>query len=161
MMGLGDANLRVRPAGLLTAVHERDHASQVGLIGEELQVVEQLHVRLESFGHTRRLIDVWAFFGALFFSLLDPALDVTERLEIVVHLPGVRRAEFLLKLPHAGGHRIEDAPVLTEASCPYTGIGAVARSEQSLENDARIVFRHQRQRWREPRQRAAVRTAVA
>ncbi len=45
VMGFGHADLRVRPAGLLAAVHERDHACQIGLVRQQLQIVEQLDVR--------------------------------------------------------------------------------------------------------------------
>jgi hypothetical protein len=51
MMRLRDPDLRVRPAGLLASVHERDHACQIGLVREQLQVVQQLDVRLEAVGH--------------------------------------------------------------------------------------------------------------
>ena len=55
VMRLGDADLRIRPAGLLAAVHERDHPRQIGLVGQQLQVVEQPHVRLEPIRNTGRL----------------------------------------------------------------------------------------------------------
>ena len=74
MMRLGDADLRIRPAGLLAAVHEGDHPRQVGLVGQHLQVVEQLHVRLEPVRDTCRLIDIGPLFRALFLRLLDPPL---------------------------------------------------------------------------------------
>ena len=51
MMRLGNPDLRIRPAGLFASVHERDHARQIGLVGQQLQVVEQLDVRLEPVRH--------------------------------------------------------------------------------------------------------------
>ena len=41
------------------------------------------------------------------------------------------------------------------------GVGAVARAEHPLEKHARIVFGHQRQRRRQPGERAAIGAAVA
>ena len=161
MMRIGDAELRVRPRALLTAVHERDHARQIALKRQHLQVVKQPHVLVERIGNADRPIDFGQLSRALFLGLLDPPLDVAQRLEIVAHFRVVGRAEPLLKLPHARGHRIENAAVLAETRCAHARIGAVARPEQPLEHDARIVFRHQRQGRRQPRQRVAVRAAVA
>ncbi len=51
MMRLGDPDLWVRAPGLLASVHESDHTCQIRLIGEQLQIVQQLDVRLEALGH--------------------------------------------------------------------------------------------------------------
>jgi hypothetical protein len=77
-MRFGDPDLRVRTPGLFAAIHERDHAGEIGLIGQYLQVVEQLHVRLEPVRNARRLIDVRPLAIFLLLRLLDPAFDVTE-----------------------------------------------------------------------------------
>ena len=53
MMGFGDAHLRVRSRALFTAVHESDHPCQVALVRQQLQVVQQLHVRVERIGNAR------------------------------------------------------------------------------------------------------------
>ena len=80
VMGLGHADLRVRPSGLFAAVHERDHARQVRLIREQLQIVEELHVRLEAVGHSGGPVDLRTAPGALLLRFLDAAFDVAERL---------------------------------------------------------------------------------
>ncbi len=99
--------------------------------------------------------------GALLLCFLNPPFGVAERLEVVAQLRIVRRPERLLQLFHARGDRVENATVLAQPSFAHRGIRAIARSEQSLEYDARIVLRHQRQGRRAPRQRAAVCAAVA
>src|SRR6188768_682105 len=161
MVRLGDPDLRIRTAGLLAAVHEGDHPRQIRLIGENLKVVEQLHVGLESVWHTRRLYQLRPLPRTLLLGLLDPTLRISQRLEIVTQLGVVRCAQLVLKLLHASGYRVEDAAILAQARRAHARISAVGRSEQPLEDNARVVLSHERQRRRPPRERAAVRTAVA
>ena len=161
MVRLVDAQLRIRPTGLFAPVHERNHACQVGLVGQKLQIVEQRHVSVECVRNARGPVDVRHLLRTLFLGLLDPPLHVAQRRQVVVHLRAVCGAERPLELPHTIEHRVENAPVLAEAGRAHASVGAVGRAEQPLEHDARVVFRHQGQRRREPGQRAAVRTAVA
>ena len=39
MVRLGNADLRIGAAGLLASVHERSHTREVGLVGQQLQVI--------------------------------------------------------------------------------------------------------------------------
>ena len=141
--------------------HERDHARQVGLKRQELEVVEQLDVRLKPIGHARRSLHVRNLLAALFLGLLDPPLHVAQGLQVVAHLLVVAGSQRLLQLPDARGHRIEDAAVALETLRAHPRVRAFSGTEQALEHHARVVFRHQRQRGRQPRQRAAVSAAVA
>ena len=104
MMRLRNPDLRIGTAGLLAAVHERNHAGQIRLIRKHLQVVEQLHVRLEAIGNTGRLNQLRPLSRALLFCLLNSALGISQRLEIITELRVVGRPELLLKLLHARGH---------------------------------------------------------
>ena len=160
MMRLGDPDLRIGPAGLLAAVHESDDPRQVRLIGQQLQVIQQPDMLLEHVRNTGGLGHVGQRFCALFFRFLDSPLHVAKRSEIVVHLPVVGPAQLLLKLIHAIVDRIEKALVLAETRRAHARIRAVARSEHPLEEHARIVFGHQRQRRRQPGKRGAVGATV-
>ena len=66
-----------------------------------------------------------------------------------------------LELIHAIVHGIDQALVLLQTGCAHARVGAVARTEHPLEKHARIVFGHQRQGRRQPRERAAMGATVA
>ena len=70
-------------------------------------------------------------------------------------------AKLALELIHAIVHGIEQAPVLLEPRRAHPRVRAVARAEHPLEKHARVVLGHQRQRRREPGERAAVGATVA
>src|SRR5205809_3739475 len=84
MMRFRNANLWIRPSILFAAIHKGGHAGQVRLEGQQLQVVEKAHMRLEPIGntfgprHIRRGIAGWPALRALFFGLLDSSFDVSK-----------------------------------------------------------------------------------
>src|SRR4029077_2136724 len=65
VMRLWNADLRVGPRTLLTAVHERADTRDVRLISQKLQVVEQMRVVVEALRNAGRPRHVRYFFGAL------------------------------------------------------------------------------------------------
>jgi hypothetical protein len=78
-----------------------------------------------------------------------------------VHLGVVGWAKLLLKLLHAVGDGIEKALVLLEARRPRGRVRTIARAKEPLEYRAWIVFGHQRQRRRQPGERAAYRRSYS
>jgi hypothetical protein len=81
MMGFGNANLRIRPSILLSAIHEGSHPCQIGLESQQLEIVEKSDVRFECVGNTygpRHIGSAVAGFAALLLSLLDATLDVAK-----------------------------------------------------------------------------------
>ena len=93
MVRLGHANLRIGPGALLLADHERDHARQVRLEREQLQVEHQLQVILEDRRHARRLVHVRQIEIPLRLGALDSPLDVANRLGELVDLRLILRPE--------------------------------------------------------------------
>src|SRR6266853_4541117 len=114
MMRFRDSDLRIRSARLFAAVHKCDYSREVRLIGQELQVIQQPDVWIESIRYPGGLGDGGHLFCALLFRFLDSPFHIAKRREIVIHLPVVGPAELLLELIHAIADRIEKAPVLAE-----------------------------------------------
>ena len=112
MMRLRNPDLRIRTSGLLASVHERNHACEVGLIRQQLQVVHQLGMRLESVGNACGPRHVGHLFRILLLGLLQSPLDVANRSHVVVDFRLIRRTEPLLELSHTIGDGIENAPIL-------------------------------------------------
>src|SRR5579864_5614529 len=86
-------NLRIGASALFLADHKRDHAREIGLERQELQVEHQRQVVFENRWRALRLLDRRQLNAALFLSLLDAAFDVANRLRIFVHLSLVLRPE--------------------------------------------------------------------
>ena len=86
---VGNADLVVGSCAELAARHERGHTSQVGLVGEHLQVVHQLRVLVEPGRHIRRTFDRRQFPGGLFLGLLDAPLHIANGVEILGELGAV------------------------------------------------------------------------
>src|SRR5262249_47054817 len=81
MMRLGDADLRVRSPVLFAAIHKGGDSCQIRLKGEQLQIVEQPHVRFEVAWNAYRAFhvrDAVISCAALFFSLLDTSLHIAK-----------------------------------------------------------------------------------
>src|ERR1700676_2197148 len=114
MMRLPDSDLWIGSARLLASIHERYHACQVRLIRQQLQIVEQANVILEAVRDAGGAGYFGQLLAALLFCFLDPPFHVAKGSQIIVHLTVISRTELLLKLLHAVGNRIENAPVLLE-----------------------------------------------
>src|SRR5690349_5724646 len=113
MMGLGNADLRVRPSILFASIHKSGHASQIGLECQQLQVVEKPDVMLEVVGNSDGALDVSnvspvSGYKVLFLGLLDAPFHVAERLEIVAHSPVVAGTKVSLQSLHAVRDRIQN-----------------------------------------------------
>src|SRR6516164_8380005 len=98
VMRVLDPDLRIRATGQFTPHHERHHASEVALIGENLQIEHQLHVLFERRWNTSRRLDVGQHRRrALSFGGLYPAFDVTNALEVLLDLEPVAAANPMLE----------------------------------------------------------------
>src|SRR5262245_16871014 len=86
MMGLRDADLRIRSPILFASIHERGYSGEVGLESQQLQIVEKLHVLFEPIRSACGPLDVRYIFRALFFGLLYSSFHVAKRREVVVDL---------------------------------------------------------------------------
>src|SRR6266850_2141459 len=87
---------------------------------------------------------------ALLLGLLDAALDLADRVEILVDPGTVARAEFPLEARHVFRHPIQNAAILLQFGAPFFGAASVA--EQPLKDHARISFRRKRRGGRRPGQ---------
>ena len=91
VMRLVDADLREGAPADLPPQHQRDHARQVALIGEHLQVEHQLHVIGERRRDARRLVDHRQR-RVLLLGPLNPPFDVADRFEVFARAsPGPTR----------------------------------------------------------------------
>ncbi len=152
MVRFGHADLRIRPRALLLADHERDHARQIRLEGQHLQVEHQGQVILEHRRHALRLVHRRQIEIALLFRLLDAALDVAHRFGVLVDLRLILGPERLAQAGQLVVDRIENALVLAEPRFARGAVGAAAVAEQFLEHRARVELHRQRLRLAAPRQ---------
>ena len=90
---VGHADLRVGAGADLASVHEADDARQIALIGEPLQVEHQLGVLFEGRRHACTAARLRQVAIVLLLRLLNAALDVANRVEILRQLGLVARAE--------------------------------------------------------------------
>ena len=86
----------------------------------------------------------------MFLGLLDAALDLADRIEILVDPGTIAGAEFSLEAGHVFRDPVQNAAVLPQLGAPLFGAATVA--EQPLENDTGIGFGRKRRRGRRPRQ---------
>ena len=96
MVPFGDADLRVGAVADLARHHEREHARDVGAVGEREQVVHQPHVlRVLERNAAGRLRDLdVGVRGDLRFRALQTTLDLANALEVVVeHVAVVLRRD--------------------------------------------------------------------
>ncbi len=89
----------------------------------------------------------------LLFGPLDAALDVADRLEILLELALVAGADPHAQTRQAAGDVVEHALLVFEPGHAGGRVGAVALAEQPLEDGARIDFRRQRAGRSTPRHR--------
>jgi len=92
-------------------------------------------LRLLHMRQGRRQLDVALFF-ALFFGLLNAALDVANRLGIFVHFDLVARPELSLQARQLLRHRVENALVLPQSGFARGALRAAAIAN-SFSNTAR------------------------
>ena len=125
-----DADGGIRPVAQLAADQEGDHACDVGLPGEELQVEHQIDVLLEGVGDTEGHREVGRRLQVAPLRPLDAALHVPDRVEVLRHPARVGRTDGPLQAGGVAEHRIEDAAVLLQAwraarpACPRSRTGA-------------------------------------
>ena len=99
---LGDAALRIDAARRVAAHLEREHARDVGLERERLQVEHQLDVLVERVGHAGRRAGQLARLAAHVarLDLLDAPLDLADVLEIALHPLPIARVEPPIEIRH-------------------------------------------------------------
>ncbi len=156
MVRVRHADLWIRHAAELAPEHERDHARQVGLIREDLQVAHQPHVLIVGGGNAGRMIDAGQFLAALLLGFLNPPFDVANRVEILDQLHAVALPERALQARDFVANGVEQAAVLPDAPLTHPWIGAAAVAEQPFEDGARIVLGRQRRARSEPGDRVGV-----
>ena len=155
----GDAELGIGPASELPPQHEGRHARDVRLVREPLEVEHQSRVRTEIFrdpGGTleRRQLAV----GGLVRRPQAP-LDLSHRLQVLVHAGAVGRPHRPLQGGDVRGHVIEDAAVPAHLGAALGGGAAVA--EEALEDHGRVPLGRKRGRGRSPGDRVEVGAVVA
>ena len=168
VMGIVDANLRIRAAAHLPAIHEREDAGDVGLVGQPLQVEHKLDVVAEDLRNGSRWLVKQAATesadGSLpvrrrRLSLLDATLDFAHRIKVFGRPGAIARPEARLQSLHVLRDRIENATVLSHLRA--TTLGGAAFAKQPLEHDAWVILGRQRGCRRPPRNRIEVCAAVA
>jgi hypothetical protein len=137
MMRFGHADLRIGPRALLLADHEGDHARQIRLEREHLQVEHQVEVILEDRRDALRFVHLRQIQIALLLRLLNAPLDVADRIGVLVDLGLILRAQRLSERRQLVVHGIENALVLAEPRLTRGAIGAAAVAEQAFSNTAR------------------------
>src|SRR5215470_5193363 len=143
-MRFGHTDLRIGARALLLADHERDHAGEIGLECEQLQVEHDSEMVFEYRRRALRLLDRRELKVALLLGACDAALDVADGVGVFIHLRAVLRAKFALQTRQLILYGIEDALVLPEPRLASLAISASAVAEQGLEHGARVPLHRQR-----------------
>ena len=97
--------------------------------------------------------------GCFGLGLLDAALHLTDRIEILVDLAAIVRAELVLEARDIVLDPIKQAGALTKSGAAV--FDAATLAEKALENDARVRFGRERRRGRGPREIVLVDTGEA
>ena len=160
VVGVGDADGAVGPVAPLAAVHQRDHARQVGLERDGDEVRHEPDVLLEGRRDAvgaveHRQVD------AVVARVSDTPLHLAHRVEIVAQLAAVARAQRRAQPRGVVEHEVEQAAVLPRPDGPHRRIGGVAVAEQPREYPARVVLVGQRRGGRAPGDGVAVGAAIA
>src|SRR5690606_36631552 len=103
---------------------------------EELQVEHQARVLLVRIGDDRRPRRQIEILAAVLFRALNPALDLADRVEVLVELAKIARPETLRERGGLASDGVEDA---AGRACTRETLGArAAVAEQPLEHDTRM-----------------------
>src|SRR5688572_2498930 len=136
VMPLREPDLGIRAEVELAAEHERDDAREVRLKREPLELVHELHMLAESLRNARRALERGqARVVAEPLDRLNSPLDFADRLEILVDLDAIGRAEIARQAAEVGADEIENAAILARLRRALRVRAAIA--EQPLEHDAR------------------------
>ena len=160
MVRIGNADLGIGARAGFARQLERDHAGDVALQRQHLQVEHQPRVVGVSGRHAHRAIEIRQWESAVCgLGFLNAALHLADRIEILADLGAVARAELLLKAGDVFGHPIEKAGVLPQFGAAVGRAAAVA--EQALENDARMSLGRKRRGGRRPGEIVLVDAGIA
>src|SRR5262249_45868283 len=140
VMRVRDSDFGVRPIRLFAADHERNHPSEIGLEGQNLQVIHQPGVFLECGRDAVRPGQRWQISRAFLFPDLNATLDITNGIEILGKLCTIAWTEAPDKVACRFVQRIQNAFVAPLNSSPFCRIGASNVAEEAVEYPARIVF---------------------
>ena len=100
--------------------------------------------------NTHRLIDHGQLPRVLLFGLLDPALDVVHRLQVLLELRPVAGPHARVQAFDLLVHDVEDAPIAPDPGQPRGRVRASTRAEQAFEERPRVVIEGQRRGRRAP-----------
>ena len=161
MVRVGHADLGIALGALLAADQIREHAGDVGLERQRLEVEHEAGVlgeRIRNAHGTGEALGEVAFVG-LRLDPLNPAFDLADRVEILADAAPVAGPEPPLEPRHVLADRVENAAVFLQACEALRGGAALA--EQPFEDHARVVLHRQRGRRCAPRDGVGVDAAVA
>src|SRR5262245_14541706 len=140
MMRVRNSDFGIRSIRFFATNHERNHPREIGLEGQNLQVIHQPGVFLECGRDTVRPGQRRQISRAFLFSDLNATLDITNGIEILAKLGTIAWTEAPDKVARRIVQRIQDAFVAALNSSTFCRIGASDVAEEALEYPARIVF---------------------
>ena len=136
-------DVRVGAAAQLAGHLEATHPGDIGLIGQGQHVEQHLHVRVVRIGHTGRLVRGWKRCrGTVLLGALDPAFDISHRIQVLLYHVAVTLPQPALELVNALHDRVENAAVGLHLGQPCFHASAVA--EEPLEHHTRVALVGQR-----------------
>src|SRR5262245_23541759 len=144
----GDAQLRVCLGAEVARHHEREDATQVGLVRHRGTVEHQGRVVTIRLWNANRRIERRDFSAVLRFHALDPPLDLPDIVEVLTQAHAVARTEPALEPGDIFGDRVENALILLHPR-PTLSSGP-GPAEQPLEYHSWVDLHRQRRRWRRP-----------
>ena len=161
VMRQGRVDVRIGPLAQLARHHEREHASQVGLVGQRQQLEQHADVfvvRLRARRPARRApsADVSACCSARW--IRRSTSRTWSRYSSEPRAIGARRCRARAS---ARSSATKSRMLRSSRMRARALLGGVAAAEHPLEQDARVDLHRQRRRRRLPAQRVGVRAAVA
>ena len=124
-----DAAFGIYPGGRVTPQFEREHAREIGLEREHLEIEHDLHVVFEGVRHTgRRRRQLSRLPAAVaFLEALDALLEFADVLRVLIDAHAVGRTHVASQSGHLGHDPIQNAPI------GATAHGALFRSSAGSE----------------------------
>src|SRR4051794_40487029 len=161
MVAVGDADVPIAAIAAFARDHKGDDAREIRLKRHDLHVDHQLGVVFELRGNAGRALENRDLHRrVLLFRLLNAALDVADRFQVLGELRAVALAETRLEPVDIAGDVIEDAALLFQIGQARRGVSGIAITEEALEERAGVRLHRERGRPSAPGNRVGVRAAI-
>src|SRR3954453_16478341 len=139
MVAVGNADVPIAAIAAFARDHKGDDAREIRLKRHDLHVDHQLSVIFELRGNARGALENRDLHRrVLLFGLLNAALDIANRFQVLGELRAVALAKAGLEAVDIARDVIENAALLFEIGEPRRGVGGISITEEALEERAGV-----------------------